>query len=401
MGQRYDVIIVGAGLVGLVLASLLIKNDLRVAIIETGTVKPQILSQETFQLRVSALNFAAKAIFSEIDIWDDIIASGKLSPFERMFVWDSLGREHIEFDCTEIAQPCLGYILENAVIYNALLSELQQQPNLTILCQRQPEALELTSKEIVINLLTTDHQKSREKISAQLLVGADGTHSWVRNQANIDCYNWSYDHQALVTTVEVSASHQKTAWQCFLPKGPLALLPLSKENICSIVWSAPPDEINRLTELTDRDFDLEISKAYEFRLGNISKISPSITFPLQMRHAKSYITERVALIGDAAHTVHPLAGQGINLGFADARALATKIIVAKQKFNDCGHYPSLRSYELKQKSDNWTMILGIEFFKRLFQQTGFIPVQLRTIGLKTANNFQVIKNLFTQRALGK
>lgn len=400
--KTHDVIIVGAGLVGLVLAAFLIKQGLRVALIEMGKVGPQELKPNEFQLRVSAINSSCKQMFSDLGVWQNVVASKRLSAFEKMFVWDSVGRGEIHFDSTEVGESCLGYILENAVLHNALLKEIEKNPNISIFQNCLPLNLSKTQSEIKLHFKRNDHPSSPvEIISAELLVGADGANSWVRQEANIETYTWPYNHQALVTTVECELPHQKTAWQCFLPDGPLALLPLHPSNVCSIVWSATPDEIKRLNALDEKNFNTEITHAFENRLGNLRKISDQFTVPLFMRHAKKYINDRVALVGDAAHTIHPLAGQGINLGFADAWSLAKLIIETKQNNKDCGEYVHLRQYERNRKSDNWVMILGMEFFKRLFQSESSSLIHMRSLGLKTANKMGLIKEQFIYQAMGR
>lgn len=399
MRADYDVVIVGAGLVGLVLASLLGRADLSVAVIETGQINKIDLDPNHYQLRVSAINLAVKEMFNDLDVWDEILNSNRLSAYERMEVWDSLGRGKIIFDSTEIAKPCLGYVIENAVMNNALLQELKQYPSVSLLSNCKPIELGMSEKTIEIRI--SHHQDSATKsLRSKLLVGADGAKSWVRQQSNIQNFSWPYHHHALVTTVKTEYSHQKTAWQCFLPEGPLALLPLFDKHTCSIVWSASPDYIASLLQATDRGFDLEISSAFEYKLGNIKKIGPLQTIPLQMQHAKTYINKRIALIGDAAHTFHPLAGQGVNIGFADAVSLAQTIISASLANQDFGDYRVLRKYERERKSDNWLMIFGMEFFKRLFQKSSLPIISLRSLGLEGVNKLQLLKNQFIYKAIG-
>jgi 2-polyprenylphenol 6-hydroxylase len=401
MSTDFDVIIIGGGLVGLSLACLLVKQNYRVAIVESENIAPPPLEADTYQLRVSAINLASQEMFSKLGVWDKITATERLAPYERMFVWDSLGRGQIHFDCTQIAESSLGYIVENTVIYQALLQELSQYREVVFFANRQPIEISFTQENIQLSLSALQQSSKKELITAELLVGADGALSWVREYTKLDCYQWPYHHEALVTTVTTEQSHQKTAWQCFLRDGPLALLPLCSENHCSIVWSAPPHEINRLKQLEETEFNREITNAFEFKLGHLKRISRFASFPLNMRHAKRYVAQRVALAGDAAHTIHPLAGQGINLGFADVTCMAKHILEAKSKFNDCGNHSFLRRYERERKSDNWIMILGMEFFKRLFENQSQIAVSLRSIGLDFIDKSNFIKNQFVYKAIGR
>jgi 2-polyprenylphenol 6-hydroxylase len=402
----YDVAIVGGGLVGLVFATLMAKKEFDVALVDASSLAPTDLSLQQSQLRVSAINPASKKILENMGIWATV---ERYCAFEKMFVWDSVGRGEIQFDCTEIGQPCLGYIVENAVLHNALLTELKKYSNVTIFANAEPKAMVIESPSRPVRSsqhqgdLATDSivlQLAEQQIRAKLLVGADGGKSWVRRYAHIDCHEWSYDHEALVTTVATETKHQKTAWQCFLPSGPLALLPLLDENTCSVVWSASPMEINRLKNLTEAAFNLEITNAFEYRLGNIQRITNQISIPLTMRHAKEYINSRLALIGDAAHTIHPLAGQGANLGFMDALALACHIDTARSKNKDWGEYSLLRKYQRLRKSENWLMILGMEVFKRLFESKSQFFVSGRSFGLSAINNREYLKNKFIYHATG-
>lgn len=401
MSIKVDVAIIGAGLVGLTLANVLNKHGLQVAIIDSGSIEP--IHIDGNQLRVSALNLASKNLFDRIDVWNKVKETQRLSAFENMFVWDSVGRGEISFEATMLALPCLGYILENAVLHNQLLAELQSANNIFLYENQKPQALRLLNDIIEVSLKpfsSQEHTSLKNTVQASLVVGADGAHSWVRDYAGLATYTWSYHHHALVTTVNTERTHAKTAWQCFLPEGPLALLPLSDAHTCSIVWSAPFEKINYLRNLNDAQFNAEITQAYEHRLGQIKKINKLFSVPLHMRHAKEYIQTRVALIGDAAHTIHPLAGQGVNLGFADAAILAEYIVKAKQAGEDIGSSHHLRSYNRERKSDNWLMILGMECFKRVFQGDFIVNTKARSLGLTMVNQLPWVKNQFIQQALG-
>lgn len=394
MAKKFDVIIVGAGLVGLTLACALVQADFTVAIVEANPLEPVDIVRDQIQCRVSAINPFCQTLFEKLTVWQKILASKRVSAFESMQVWDSQGRGEINFDCTQIAQPCLGYILEHAIILNALLATLFANPNLTIFSPAKPVGLALSTGEIELAL-------PGRSLTAKLIVGADGANSWLRSQANIHCHSWSYHQEAMVTTVRTQNSHQKTAWQCFLPQGPLALLPLFEDHLCSIVWSGSPLEISRLKALKEPAFNREISQAFEFRLGNIEKIAAPITLPLYMQHAKEYVKPRLALIGDAAHTIHPLAGQGINLGFADAMALAYNLIQTREQKKDWGDYLELRKYERQRKSENWLMIAGMEFFKQLFQSKNQVAVCSRSFALNTIDKVAFLKNQFIDHAMGR
>lgn len=392
--KHFDVIIVGAGLVGLTLACALAKQDLSVAVVDKNTIEPAEIGQENFALRVSAINHASQRILHNLNIWEKIKDTLHVSPYEKMHVWDSMGKGEIKFDCTLLAKANLGYIIENNIMHNALLSELEQFSNCVFFPLMSPASLTKTKNAVEL------HFQDKLSLQAKLIVGADGSNSWLRNYVGIANYSWSYDHDALVTTVETEISHQKTAWQCFLPNGPLALLPLSSPQHCSIVWSSCPKEIQQLHALNPEEFTDKISFAFDYRLGRIKQIANKVTLPLFMQHAKEYTRPRIALIGDAAHTIHPLAGQGINLGFLDAASLAQVISHANEKNTDIGDLCVLRRYERWRKSENWFMILGMEFLKRLFQTESPFFVKSRSFGLNKVNEFALLKNQFIDHALG-
>lgn len=393
MNNHYDVIIIGGGLVGLFLAYILGKEDFKVALVERQPLQPVALSDGEFQTRVSAVNPGCKIVFEKLGLWSKIFDTGRVSSYEEMFVWDSLGKGKIHFECTKIAQPCLGYIIENAVIHNALLAVLSSAPNVELITAT-PNAIFLPNHQ------SLGVKLSGRAITTKLLVGADGARSWVREQAQIQVISWPYHHEALVTNVRIEKSHLKTAWQCFLPEGPLALLPLADEHLCSIVWSADPQEIKRLQKMTEDQFNFEITNAFEGRLGKIQRVAGQTVLPLVMSHAKQYIKPRIALIGDAAHTIHPLAGQGVNLGFLDAIVLAENIIAGRNTKKDWGSYSELRDYERRRKSENWLMVIGMEVFKRLFESESMFFVGARSTGLKIIDNIDFLKNQFISYAAG-
>jgi 2-polyprenylphenol 6-hydroxylase len=392
--SQYDIIILGSGLVGLTLANILAEQSFTVAIVDANTIEIDPVPLDGFHLRVSAINQACCNVFQNLNIWSTLLASKRVMPFEKMFVWDSLGKKEINFSCTDIARPNLGYIIENILLKNALLKQLQQYENVRLLAPVKPQTI-LPQK----NTLTVRLADKRQLITS-LLVGADGAHSWLREYARIGLYTWPYHHQGLVTNVATELPHQKTAWQCFLPEGPLALLPLPDPHLCSVVWSAPPEKVHQLQQLSDSEFDPTITQAFEHRLGKLVRVTKTIAFPLVMRHAKQYVKARIALVGDAAHTIHPLAGQGVNLGILDAASLAEVIIAARNKGSDWGRYSVLRAYERWRKGENWLMILGMEFFKRLFQSQSSFVVQMRNFGLQVADERAFIKNQFMLHAMG-
>lgn len=390
----YDVIIVGGGLVGLTLAAALAPHAPTIALIDNKAVAQKLIN-DRYDLRVSALNHASQRILQHLGIWQDVVASQRLATFENMLVWDSVGQSDIRFECTDIGSDNLGSIVENSILQNALIKQLEQFENVHFIAPAHP--LEIGKQNDLITISTQEGHKLKTK----LIVGADGAKSWVREKAGMPIYCWSYNHEALVTTVQVETTHEKTAWQCFLPTGPLALLPLANEKFCSVVWSTTLENATQLQNMPESEFNQAISSAFEYRLGHITKRDTLINFPLFMRHAKNYVQPRIVLIGDAAHTIHPLAGQGVNLGLMDAACLAEIVIDAFQGHQDWGKYPVVRRYERWRKADNWIMIAAMEIFKRLFSSDSSAIIASRNIGLQLANRTAFIKNHFIHHALGQ
>jgi 2-octaprenylphenol hydroxylase len=380
--QRYDIVIVGGGMVGAAMAAASAAQGWRVAVID-GKPPQREWPPGEIDLRVSALSRASQRILARLGAWERIEELGA-SVYRQMRVWDSRGSAGIHFDSAEIGQPDLGHIVENRVTRLALWERLEQAPDVTLLCPSALERLEITEEAAILGL--TDGSV----LTAPLLVGADGGHSLVRERLGIETGGWTYDQRAIVANVEVSHWHGETAWQRFLPTGPLAFLPLA-DGRCSIVWSA---------EERRAAFIAALEEAFEQRLGPVLSVGPRAAFPLRMQYARRYVQPRAALIGDAAHSVHPLAGQGVNLGLLDAAALADALAHARGKGRDIGSLATLRRYERARRGENLIMLGAMDLFKRLFSNR-FPPLALgRSLGLALADRILPLKRLFMAQALG-
>lgn len=241
--------------------------------------------------------------------------------------------------------------------------------------------------------------ESGREITAKLLVGADGANSRVRELTGIEMIGWSYGQQAIVATVETEADHQQTAWQRFLPEGPLAFLPMQAP-WCSIVWSVSEQRADSLYALNKADFMQALAGDFEYRLGNIRDVGERARFPLKLSHARAYSAPRVALVADAAHTVHPLAGQGLNLGLQDVAGLMDQLSYALETGRDIGSRRVLRAYERNRKGDNWLMQGSFDALKRLFSNDQRFLTRLRNTGLSTVDRLPVLKNAFVRKAMG-
>lgn len=391
MSESYDVVIVGAGMVGAALGCALAQSGFRIAVVD-GREPDANAGCGVYDLRVSALTRASQRILASVDAWETIAAT-RTSPFRHMHVWDAGGDRSIHFDAAEVAQDTLGYIVENNLIQWALHQRLQAQSNAHRIIPAQLERLEVTPTSACAIL-----QDGRE-LQAALVVGADGVQSAVRKLAGIATHGWHYDQHGVVATVRPRDFHQETAWQRFLPGGPLAFLPLASGE-CSIVWSTRPEHAEQLLAMDDGAFRNALEEAFESRLGPIVASSERVRFPLRLQHAGHYVQPRVALVGDAAHSVHPLAGQGVNLGFLDAAALAEVLANGRGRGRDLGDFALLRRYERWRKGDNLMTMAVMDGFKRLFG-TQASPVRwLRNAGLGLVNQAGPVKRLIVEQAMG-
>lgn len=386
MKPSYDVVIVGAGMVGLVMACALGNSKLKVGLLDTREPITE-WNSEQYDLRVSAVTVASQQVLQKLNVWQAIQAQ-RISPFRKMHVWDAQGKGIIDFNNIDIGEPNLGYIIENRVIQKSLYEQAKQYSNINFIFNKKLKNLTQEDKNIVLEL------DDDEVILAQLVVGADGAESQVRKLSNCEINEREYGHTALVATVYTEISHQQTAWQLFLPTGPLAFLPLDNPHYCSIVWSTSPEHAQQLQKLDKAEFCQQLTTAFENKLGVIQDVSERIIFPLKMRHVKNYVKSNIALIGDAAHTIHPLAGQGANLGIADAMCLTNVILTAKKNERSFSALHTLRKYERARKGDNTAMLAAMDGFKGLFASENSLLQSIRSFGLNITNRLTFLKKCF-------
>ncbi len=384
--EEYDIVIIGGGLVGLTAALLAAKQNFKVALLSID--KPVLTwPASTIDIRCSAINGASKKIMQSLDVWEAICTQG-VSPYQKMHVWDASGFGEITFDANDVAKPELGHIIENRVMLKALWEKALDTANVKLIVPGQPVSYSLKDTHCELTLESASEHKT---ISATVILGADGAHSWLRDNAKIDTQGWSYQQSAIVAVLETEVPHQKTAWQRFLPEGPLAFLPLANPNLCSIVWTASPESNAKRLQLEEQAFCEEAGQHFDYRLGKIISVNERRSFPLEMQHAKQYVKERIALLGDAMHVIHPLAGLGVNLGFQDALSLIEILSLAKEKNEDLGAYQVLRRYERARKGPVISMIALMEGFKRLFASQSSIMIGLRSLGLNATDSLPYVK----------
>ncbi len=389
--QHYDIIIVGGGMVGATLACALGDSALKVAVIEAYQ-SDFAWPEGSHDIRVSAITHASQHIFENIGAWKSMQQDG-VAAYSKMHVWDATGQGQIHFDSIEIGQADLGHIIENRIIQKAVQMRLADFDNIDLLMPVKLQSLQFNNSGA--ELITSEGLQ----LTTGLLVGADGANSWVRKQAEISLSSWSYQQNAVVCNVSTSESHQDACWQQFMPEGPLAFLPLA-DGQSSIVWSTSEEKAQALSTMDEQSFNQELQMAFGSSLGRIRLSSKRGTFPLRLRHANQYVKEHLALVGDAAHTVHPLAGQGVNLGLLDAVVLAEEILRAQEKKRDIGSLSTLRRYERRRKGDNIAMLAAMDAFKRLFSND-ITPLKLlRNSGLNFVDQLGPLKNQMIKRAMG-
>jgi len=388
--------IAGAGVVGLAVAALLAKgraaDRLHVHVLEARAV-PRWRGEET-DLRVYALSRASQCLLDHVGAWDAVL-DARASPYRRMHVWEGdepFGAAALDFDSAEIGEPDLGHIIEDNLLRSVLADTLAACENATLGIGEALASVDVGRRGVTIALANGG------RIEASALVGADGSESAVRELAALPVAARGYGQTAVVTHVTSEKPHGQTAWQRFLPGGPLAFLPLA-DGRSSIVWSVPSERALELRALPDGEFLAELNAASAGVLGTLTACAARAGFPLQALHALRYTAPRVVIVGDAAHTVHPLAGQGMNLGLLDAACLAGVIEAAVLAGEDPGDLKVLKRYERARKGDNLAMLAAFDALNRLFR----LPLwaaPVRAAGMRVVGIAAPVKHALMQRALG-
>ena len=389
--QSVDVAIVGGGMVGLAVACGLQGSGLRVAVLENHLPQPPAPDAPP-ALRVSAINAASEKLLAHLGAWPQI--ARRAAPYHGMAVWDQDSFGKIDFDDKTYGFSHLGHIIENAVIHQALWQRAEQCADVTLMAPAELQQVAWGENEAFITL------KDGAMLTARLVIGADGANSWLRKQADIPLTFWDYRHHGLVATIRTAEPHQAVARQVFHGEGILAFLPLSDPHLCSIVWSLPLQEAERMQQATDEEFNQALSVAFDMHLGLCRVESERQVFPLTGRYARSFAAHRLALVGDAAHTIHPLAGQGVNLGFMDAAELIDEVRRLHREGKDIGQYLYLRRYERSRKHSAAMMLASMQGFRDLFAGSNPAKKLLRDIGLKLADTLPGVKPQLVRQAMG-
>ncbi len=401
-GRDFDFIVVGGGVTAAAMASVLVARELaapgRVAVIADPASAPAAAStipEAEWDLRVFALSRASQRLLTICGAWQ-LLPPDKLSAYERMCVWDARGeaggRGSMTFDCAELGEPNLGFIVEGRA--------LQRQ------CRRAASAAGVVFIEAGIAAIAADQDHVRvrandgREMQSALLIAADGADSPTRKLLGIETAGHAYHQDALVAHVRTGKSHRDTAWQRFLPTGPLAFLPLP-DGRSSIVWSVVRPEAARLRSLDPAAFGAALTAASGEVLGSCELTTPVASFPLKLQYAVDYVRPRAVLVGDAAHAVHPLAGQGLNLGFLDCAALVDVLSEASGAgAGGCGEPKQLRRYERWRRSENLLAAAAFDGLERLFSSDHPAVARLRVAGLDAVGRMPFVKRRLALRALG-
>ena len=390
--NTFDVAVVGAGMVGAALALALAREGFDVAVIEPRAPKAWNASDEV-DLRVVALAPSSVDLFERLDAWKEI-SSARASAYRHLCVWDALAPGELKFDAADEGRAALGWIVENRLIQSVLWQALQREARITLYCPARVTATDAATER---RTLTLD---DGSVVRAKLVVAADGADSPLRGLLGIAARERDYDQRAVVAHVATERAHESTAWQRFLPGATLAFLPLA-DGRCSIVWSVPHGNSERLLALDDDAFRAELGAAFDFRLGRITAATPRASFPLRMQLAERYLAPRFALVGDAAHAVHPLAGQGVNLGLRDVEELRNALVQARDAGRDFAAETVLRRYERRRRSDNMLSARAFDAIQRVFGSEAIPVAALRGAGLSLVDKVAPLKRAFARHAAGQ
>ncbi len=389
--QQFDLIIIGGGMVGSTLAAGLAHTDLKIALVE-GHAPATFAASQDYDLRVSALSPASQSILQNLNCWQGIVQR-RACPYRHMRVWEDRGTGDTRFDSQEIRQAALGHIVENRVVQLALWEQLRNQHNITLFCPARPVDIHYGAQGSRVVL------HDGRSLKGTLLVGADGGRSAVREAADIGVYAEDYAQQALILSVETDYPQQNITWQRFTPSGPQAFLPLCGAR-ASLVWYHSPQVVKRLLGLDNDALLSALYTAFPRELGGINRLVQRGAFSLRRQHALRYSKPGVVLIGDAAHTIHPLAGQGVNIGLLDAAALVHALQQALQGGRGIADAKVLAGYESNRRRHNQITMMAMDLIYRSFGNHSPALHLLRNMGLQLVQQAMPVRRMAMRTAMG-
>ncbi|MBN3192110.1 2-octaprenyl-3-methyl-6-methoxy-1,4-benzoquinol hydroxylase [Pectobacterium brasiliense] len=387
--MHYDAIVVGGGMVGAAAALGLAQQGFQVAVVEQEMPTPFDAASPP-DLRISAIGYASVALLKELGAWQRV-QQMRSAPYRRLETWE-WANARVVFDAADIHLPELGFMVENRVLQRALWESLQEEELCQCYCPATPQNLQRTDDGWCLQLA------DGQQLTASLVVGADGANSQVRQWAGIGINGWQYRQSCMLIGVETSQPQQDVTWQQFTPSGPRAFLPLF-DQWGSLVWYDSPQRIRQLQAMPLAQLDKEIAAAFPERLGTVKALSAG-SFPLVRRHAQTYIKPGLVLLGDAAHTINPLAGQGVNLGYRDVEALLDVLITARNAGEEWASERVLRRYQCRRMPDNLMMQSGMDLFYNAFSNA-LPPLSFaRNMALMVAQRAGVLKQRALKYAIG-
>ena len=405
--ESFEAVIVGGGMVGTALCALLAQAGMRVALVEAQPAPLRLESaiNEQPSPRVSALTPVSQRLLTHLGAWP-AMQKTRVTPYRGMHVWDAEGSGEITFSADEAGVAVLGHIVENTVTLAALNNHVINAPNVTRYFGVRVQALQRSSGQTSKGASRGDWLvlDDGRQLHSPLIVAADGARSVLREMAGIDVACDDMQQEAVVTTVQCAKPHGGTARQAFIDGRPLAFLPLTvagNEHYCSIVWSTTPEHSAELAALSPQALGEALGSAFDHRLGEVTVCDKAHRFPLVQRHAHHYVQPHFALIGDAAHSIHPLAGQGVNLGLMDAAVLAEEVVLAWQRGAPWGELSTLRRYERRRRLDNSAMLGLMKGFKVLFGSHDPALTLARNLGMSSMNQWVPLKRVLMRQATGE
>lgn len=393
--KNYPILILGAGINGASLAKALALSGFEVKLFDAMPLAKHVSDQTLAKLRCSALVPQTVEFLNALGVWNTLSLDAGI--FRRMQIWYNKRSSvcDLEFCAQNYGAPALGYIVENVAMQFALNDSLENEPMCEMIRPVQIESIQVNAENVV--LIYRDNENAIHHCVGSVLVAADGARSWVRNTLNFDITQRDYDQTAIVTTVKHQKKHENIARQIFLKTGPLAFLPCKDAYSSSIVWTLPTEQAHKVLTYETEFFCEQLCDVMMPGLGKVFDSHDRIGAELQMIHAKDYCKPRVILLGDAAHTVHPLAGQGLNLGIADAKCLLSTWIQAREKRRDLGALDTLRKFERERKTKNLTMLAAIESCQRVLPLNEPLSGLLAS-GVSLLNRQSYLKNIIIKKA---
>ncbi|WP_099121737.1 3-demethoxyubiquinol 3-hydroxylase [Xenorhabdus sp. KK7.4] len=389
--QKFDMVIVGAGMIGAATALGLAQEGWRVALLEHQPPQPYCAESEP-DIRISAISRASVDLLKQLGAWEHVVQM-RSAPYRKLETWEQ-NDSNVIFDAVSLGLPELGYMVENRILQLALWQEFERYPNLTLFCPAELKSMQRHGDHKTWQLELTDGTE----LNTRLIIGADGARSQVRQLAGIGSRGWQYRQSCMLITVKTEQPQQDITWQQFFPSGPRAFLPLF-DQWASLVWYDSPARIRQLQAMSMTQLEREIFQAFPARLGKVTPIAAG-SFPLARHHASDYVREGLVLLGDAAHTINPLAGQGVNLGYRDVDALLNVLIDAKESLEEWDSLTVLMRYQRRRMPDNLVMQAGMDLFHTAFSHDLPGLKTMRNLALMAAQRSGALKKLALKYALG-